>query len=230
MENQCVTLEELVQNMIFAVQTSGRSPRTCQYYHKLLSAFLGFARSECWPQDPNMITPNHIRHFLAWTASRTGTYSTGHGSVRHHRPKATKSWPYYKAIRRLYNWGIDEKLVASNPAAAVRYKAPPPAPVMPYSAGEIRAFMAICELYIKEATPFTGIRGKACLIVLLAIGDYILIKIGYQVQLKNNISKRSGHLLYVLLLYICNYFLICLCQCKINKIYLNTNSHKCPLR
>jgi site-specific recombinase XerD len=215
MTNNSGSLANLVHNMLFAMQTSGRSTRTFQYYNELLAPFLEFAHEQHWPDNPDLITANHIRHFLAWTNSRTGTYLTGHGVPRHYQPRPTKAWPYFKAIRRLYNWGIDEKLITSNPAAAIRYKAPPPAPVMPYSSDEIKALIAICEQDINGGARFLGIRSKACLLLFLdgglrlkemanlAVGDVDLKEQYVQVLGKGNrsdycpFSKQTKELLEV---------------------------------
>jgi site-specific recombinase XerD len=167
MKNNQSSLTSLVHNMLFAMQTSGRSARTFQYYQRLLAPFLEFARDQHWPANPDLITANHIRHFLAWTGSRTGTYLAGHGVSRCYQPRPTKAWPYFKAIRRLYNWGIDEKLVTSNPAAAIRYKAPPTPPVMPYSPDELHALIAVCDQDISRGGRFCGTRNKACLLLFL---------------------------------------------------------------
>jgi hypothetical protein len=99
-----VRLSDLVGGILFSVQADGRAQRTHEYYRKLLAPFLQFAREQHWPEDAGCITTLHIRQFLTWVGIRTVSYIAGRGSRRviHSRPSV--AWPYYKVIRRLYNW------------------------------------------------------------------------------------------------------------------------------
>jgi site-specific recombinase XerD len=112
----------------------------------------------------------HVRQFLAWVGTRTVSYVAGRGSRRviHSRPSV--AWPYYKAIRRLYNWAIEEYLVTANPTSTIHFKAPAPAPVLAYSLDEIKALLSVCERDIKGATHFLGIRNKARILLFLDAG------------------------------------------------------------
>jgi integrase len=86
------------------------------------------------------------------------------------KAKPSTAWPYYRALRRLFNWTLEEGYLASSPLATIHFKPPPEPPVEGYTIDELRRFLAVCDLDIKTGAPFTGIRNKAMLLLFLDSG------------------------------------------------------------
>lgn len=169
-QNYQVGLTYLVDGFLFSIKAEGRSPRTHQYYQKLLRHFLDYAKEQQWPNDIRSIDATILRQFLSWIGVRNYPYSAGHNSSRQVKSKPSTAWPYFTAIRRLFNWAIDEGFLESSPIRSIRFKPPPPAPIQPYSEEEINKLLSVCETDIKTDARFTGLRNKAILLLFLDSG------------------------------------------------------------
>ena len=165
-----IGLNDLVDNFLFSIQADGRAPRTHQYYKKLLKHLLRYARNQSWPDRLGIIDITRLRQFLSWVSTRTYEYIAGNGSIRLIKPNSSAAWPYYKALRRLFNWAVEEGLLSQNPMATIHYKAPRPALIQPYAVDELKKILAVCDLDINTRDVFTGIRNKAMLLLFLDAG------------------------------------------------------------
>jgi site-specific recombinase XerD len=157
-----------------------RARRTHEYYDKLLSHFLLYAKSQGWPDRVDYLDAKRIREFLSWVGSRSFEYVAGNGSRRFIKSKPSIAWLYYKALRRLFNWGIEEGLSKESPVRDIHFRAPPPPPVQPYEQEELRRFLAVCKLDIKTGARFTGLRNKAMLLLFIDSG----LRLSEQAELK----------------------------------------------
>jgi len=158
------------QGFLFSLQAEGRASRTHEYYDKLLKHFLFYAKSRDWPSGVDLVDAKQIRQFLSWVASRSFEYTAGNGSRRFTKSKPSTAWPYYKAIRRLFNWAIEEGLLQKSPMDGIHFKAPPPPPIQPYELEELKRFLALCELDIRTGARFIGMRNKAILLLFIDSG------------------------------------------------------------
>ena len=168
--NKAIGLQDLVEGFLFSLQAEGRAPRTHEYYDKLLRHFLYYAKSQGWPEQVDLLDTRRVRQFLSWISSRSYEYVAGNGSRRFTKSKPSMAWPYYKALRRLFNWGVEEGFLQESPIKGIHFKAPPLPPVQPYDLEELKRFFAICELGIKTGARFTGLRNKAMLLVFIDSG------------------------------------------------------------
>ena len=165
-----IGLQELIEGFLFYLQAEGRAPRTHDYYSKLLRHLIDFSRDQGWPTSISQLDARYFRQFLSWIGSRNYEYSPGKGSHRIVKSKPSMAWPYYKAVKRLFNWGIGEGLLQENPVRDIHFKAPPPLPIQPYNLDELKRFLAICELDIKNGASFAGLRHKAMILLFLDFG------------------------------------------------------------
>lgn len=78
--------------------------------------------------------------------------------------------PYYRALRRLFNWADEEGYLESSPLATIHFKPPPVPPVEGYTIDELKRLLAVCDLDIKIGARFTGIRNKAMLLLFIDLG------------------------------------------------------------
>ena len=70
-----VGLTNLVDGSLFSVKAEGRSPRTHQYYNKLLQHLLDYAREQEWSDEIRLIDATKLRQFLSWIGIRSYSYS-----------------------------------------------------------------------------------------------------------------------------------------------------------
>jgi site-specific recombinase XerD len=155
---------------LFSLQAEGRSPQTHAYYSKLLGCLLRYSKSQSWPDHVDNLEVRHFREFLSWIASRSFEYTAGNNCRRLAQPRPSKAWRYYKAIRRLFNWSVEEGLIGESPAKGLRFKAPPPPSIQPYNLDELKRFLAVCELDIKTGARFCGLRNKGMILLFLDSG------------------------------------------------------------
>ena len=178
--DRAIGLQDLVEGFLFSLKADGRAVRTHEYYDKLLRYFLYYAKSQDWPERVDLLDTKRVRQFLYWVSSRSFGYTAGNGSRRFTKPKPSTGWPYYKAVRRLFNWGIEEGLLEDNPVKDIHFKAPPLPPVQPYDLEELKKFLAVCELDIKTGARFTGLRNKAMFLLFIDSG----LRLSEQANLK----------------------------------------------
>jgi len=180
--NKTIGLQDLVEGFLFSLEAEGRAPRTHEYYDKLLRHFIDYAKNQGWTDRVELLDTKQIRQFLSWVGSRSFEYTAGNGSRRFTKSKPSTVWPYYKALRRLFNWSIEEGFLKENPVKGIHFKAPPLPPVQPYDPEELKRFFAVCELDIKTGACFTGLRNKAMLLVFidsaLRLSELVSLRLG----------------------------------------------------
>ena len=113
--NKTIGLQDLVEGFLFSLQAEGRAPRTYEYYDKLLGHFLSYAKRQGWPDRVDLLDAKQVRQFFSRVGSRSFEYVAGNSSRRFTKSKPSTAWPYYKALRRLFNWGIEEGFLEENP-------------------------------------------------------------------------------------------------------------------
>jgi len=111
-----------------------------------------------------------LREFLSWVGGRASEYSVGNGTKRVRKPKPMTAWPYYRALRRLFNWAVEEGYLESSLLATIHFKLPPEPPVEGCTVDELKKLLAVCDLDIRTGTSFTGIRNKAMLLLFIDSG------------------------------------------------------------
>jgi len=111
-----------------------------------------------------------LGEFLSWTASWSSVAKAGNGAriVREAKPKT--AYPYYRALRRLFDWAVGEGYLESSPLATIHFRTPPAPPVEPYTLEELKELVAVCDLDARTGARFTGLRNKAMLLLFLELG------------------------------------------------------------
>jgi len=165
-----IGLEDLVTGLIFSLQAEGRAVRTIEYYRDLLRPFLEYARGSGWSDNLTTLDAHRLREFLAWVGSRTCEYRIGNGAKYVRKAKPATAWPYYRALRRLFNWAVEEGYLKSSPLATVHFKPPPEPPIEGYTIDEIKRLLAVCDLDIRSGAQFVGTRNKAMLMLFIDTG------------------------------------------------------------
>ena len=179
-----VTIGELVTAFLFSIQTEGKSPRTHQYYEWRLHHFQEYARQQSWPERVAEIDANKIREYLSWVGSRSYDYSPAKRATRTVKASPKTAWPYFKALRRLFNWAMDQGFALDNPTRFIRFKTPPAALIEAYSEEELRSLIAVCDGEMQRGERLNGLRNKAILLLFVDSG----------LRLKELVDLRLGDL------------------------------------
>lgn len=164
-----LNLQDLVDGLIFSLQAEGRSVSTVIYYKDLLYTFLTYARDNGL-HDVRSLGAKEIRQFLLWVGSRTCNYEIGNGTKRVRQAKPSTAFPYFRALRRLCNWAVEEGYISTSPMANIRFKPPVTSAVEGYTREELQRLLAVCDLDIKTGARFTGIRNRAMLLLFIDSG------------------------------------------------------------
>ena len=159
-----------MEGFLFCLQAEGRAPRTIEYYKEKLYTLLAYARGNGWPDGLDSFDAQRLRQFLSWVGSRTYEHGAGNGTTRVRKAKPSTAWPYYRALRRLFNWAVEEGYLESSPLATVRFRPPPAPPVEGYTVDEVKRLLAVCDLDIRTGARFVGIRNKAMLLLFIDSG------------------------------------------------------------
>ena len=165
-----IGIGDLIDGFLFSLQAEARSIRTIEYYKDLLHPFLVYAREKTWPDDFTIVDTHRVRKFLAWVGSRTCEHNIGNGAKRIRKAKPSTAWPYYRSLRRLFNWAIQEGYLEASPIATIHFKPPSAPPIEGYARDEVQRLLAVCDLDIKTGARFTGIRNKAMLLLFIDAG------------------------------------------------------------
>jgi len=165
-----IGLHDLVDGFLFSLQAEGRAIRTIGYYRDLLRPLLGYTQDRGWSDNLDSFDARRLREFLSWVGSRTCQYGVGNGTIRVRKAKPSTAWPYYRALRRLFNWAVEEGYLESSPLATIHFKPPPEPPIEGYTIGELKRLLAVCDLDIRSGARFTGIRNKAMLLLFIDLG------------------------------------------------------------
>ena len=165
-----IGLQDLVEGFLFSLQAEGRAPRTIEYYRERLRPLLGYARDKGWSDSLSSLDTHRVRELLSWVGSRTCEHSVGNGTRRVRKAQPSTAWPYYRALRRLFNWAVEEGYLESSPLATIHFKPPPEPPVEGYTIEELKRLLAVCDLDIKTGARFTGVRNKGMLLLFIDSG------------------------------------------------------------
>jgi site-specific recombinase XerD len=168
--DKAIGLRDLIDGLLFSLQAEGRSVRTIEYYKDLLSPLLIYTQNKGWSDSLSSLDTHRLREFLSWVGARADEYSIGNGTKRVRKPKPTTAWPYYRALRRLFNWAVEEGYLESSPLAPIHFKPPPAPPIEGYTIDELKRLLAVCDLDIRAGARFTGIRNKAMLLLFIDSG------------------------------------------------------------
>jgi site-specific recombinase XerD len=165
-----IGLHDLINGFLFSLNAEGKSPRTSKCYQDLLNTLLSYTEQHNWPDNLQLLGVQKFREFLAWTGSREIVQNNWHGGIYIRKAKPSTAFHYFRAVRRLFNWAIEEGYIESSPISLIHFKPPTPPPVQAYSREDLLRLIAVCEMDIKSGAYFTGIRNKAMLLLFIDAG------------------------------------------------------------
>lgn len=167
-----LSLETLFENFMFASQVEGKSPRTLEQYERVFKQLKVFC-----PKDPEDITPQDIREYLA-NLNKKGL-------------KKATVWTHHKVLRVLFNFLAREGYLKRNPMAAIANIRMPKVFPKVLSEEEARKLLA----YAARGKGFYGKRNYALISLLLDTGVRLSEVIGLKledVSLSSQVLKVFG--------------------------------------
>ncbi len=169
--NANIGLHDLVEGFLFSLRAEGKSSGTIDYYSYLLRPLLSYATEQHWLDSALSLDVSRLREFLSWIATRNFELKVANnGGKVLKKAKPSTAWPYYRALRRLFNWAVEEGYLDSSPLATIHFKSPPEPPIEGYTIDELKRLLTVCDLDIKTSACFTGIRNRAMLLLFVDSG------------------------------------------------------------
>jgi site-specific recombinase XerD len=158
-----IDLRSLINGFLLNAKVEGKSPQTVSYYREKLRNFLWYAEAYGLPQAIGEITTQHIREFLAWLRDTEHRWNSTNPAANKPLSPATIR-RYYASLRAMFNWAINEGLIADN--AVLRIKPPKePRKVIKALSNE-----GVEQLLGALDRGFEGIRNKALIMLLIDTG------------------------------------------------------------
>ena len=115
-------LRDAVDEFLFSLRAEGRADKTIEYYDDLLGCSLRYTEDNRWTDNIQAIDARQLRQFLSWVGSRTFKHDAGNRDHLVRKAKSSPAWPCYKALRRLFNWLVEEGLIESSPVSTFPFK------------------------------------------------------------------------------------------------------------
>jgi len=102
-----ITTEWLLEGFKYELEATSR-PKTVEYYCGHVQRFLRWAKGAGIPQEAHLIDKRHIQSFFHHLLQETETAVAGNGSRRGLQRTERTRWPYYRSLRRFFEWAIKE--------------------------------------------------------------------------------------------------------------------------
>jgi site-specific recombinase XerD len=134
------SIEWLLEGFRYELESIVR-PNTVEYYCGEIRRFLRWADAAGVPSDIYLITRHHVQAFFHYL---TTTYR---GKSSRNEPERIEGlrWPYYRALRRFFDWAVKEGYLESSPVKSLVLKAPQPAPIEPYHPEHISRMLKVLD-------------------------------------------------------------------------------------
>jgi site-specific recombinase XerD len=166
-----IALRDIIDGFLFSLRAEGKSNATIEYYTNLLNPLLTYVTDRGWPKNLRSLDTVRLREFLTWVGTRVYELKVANnGGKITKKAKPSTAWPYYRALRRLLNWAVEEGYLESSPLSPIHFKPPPAPPIEGYTIDELKRLLAVCDLDIRTGARFTGIRNKAMLLLFIDSG------------------------------------------------------------
>lgn len=157
-------LDSLIQGYVFNCRSEGKSPTTIDTYSRLPSLFTWYCQSSGFPDNPQALSPTHIRNFLWYIGTESNRWGDNTTSSRHPASNATVNH-YYRVLCRFFGWLVEETIITDNP---IHHLKPPKVErniVQALTSKEIDALFHQCS-----GKTWMDIRDRAILSVFLDCG------------------------------------------------------------
>lgn len=134
-------IEWLAEGFRYELESTTRK-KTVEYYCGEVRRFLRWANSTGIPSDISFITKHHIQAFFHHLASIA---RGANGSKSQPDDIERLRWPYYRALRRFFDWVVKEGYLEKSPMDGIIIKPPEPPPIEPYHLEQITRMVRVLD-------------------------------------------------------------------------------------
>ena len=133
-------LEWLLEGFRYDLELTVR-PKTVDYYYGGSCRFIKWIQNTENVTEIDRILKKHVQLFFHYLADnrKKRNNKTNPQEIEQHR------WPYYRALKRFFNWAIAEGYLESSPMNGIVLISPPPIPIEPYHPSHIDAILKVLE-------------------------------------------------------------------------------------
>lgn len=142
-------LEGQLNAFLICCKVDGLSPATLRYYRQKIAAFVKFSY-EHQVKELDQVNATHIRLFIL-KLQKTNCPVSIHD--------------FYRALKRFFNWMVEEGLLEKNPMSPIRPPRIPRKIVKPFTASQINTLLELCD-----DRKFLGARNKSIVLMFLDTG------------------------------------------------------------
>lgn len=108
------SLKSLTKGYILNCRCEGKSPSTIAIYGTVLKNFVWFCERNNYPEQPQGLTPGHIREFLWYLTSEPNRWGANVPSAKKPASQTTVN-DYYRALHSFFSWLQREELIVDSP-------------------------------------------------------------------------------------------------------------------
>ena len=148
-----IGLEDAIQGFLFSLRAECKARNTISYYSYLIKPLLIYSKDHNWSDEIQSLDIGRLREFLAWTASRGNELKVANNGGKYlKKAKPSTAWPYYRALRRFFNWVVQESYLEVNPINNIHFKPPAEPFIEGYNIDDIRLLLEVCNLIMLSLT------------------------------------------------------------------------------
>ena len=159
-----ISIESAIEGYILNCRCEGKSEATIKTYQYRLTCFLWFCQMNNNPNEPQDLTPNHIRQFLWYLASAFNRWGGGSSSARKPASQATANH-YYRVLHSFFSWLQQEGFITDNPFGHIKAPKAGKNVVQALNPQEVEALLSKCS-----SKTFLDVRNRAIVMMLLDTG------------------------------------------------------------
>ena len=113
------SLKSLTTGYILNCRCENKSPTIIATYYRTLKCSLWYCQQNDYPNEPQTITPVHIRNFLGYLASELNRWGSDNPACRKPACQSTVN-RYYRTPNTFFSWLKCEELIPDNPVAHLK--------------------------------------------------------------------------------------------------------------
>src|SRR6266487_1655960 len=158
-------LDEVVRQFLLDCEVRGLTDQAIGFYRKRLTLFVRKLEEECQITELEEVKIVHLRQFVQLLMKTKADENNPRKPARDKLLSAFTVRGYVRAIKRLFNWCIDEDILSSNPASRLVQPKAPDYLIPTFTSEHIEKMLSTCDL----STPL-GFRDNVMLLVFLDTG------------------------------------------------------------
>ncbi|MFC1982927.1 tyrosine-type recombinase/integrase [Chloroflexota bacterium] len=157
-------LKSLAQGYLLNCRCEGKASTTIAYYEGILRRFLLFYYFHEFPDNPQKMTPFHIRQFLWYVASEPVRWNASSSSALKPASPSTVNH-YYRALNTFFSWLQSEGFITDNPVAHIKTPKVEQKVIQALASRDVQTL-----LNLLSSRTFLDSRNRAIVMILLDTG------------------------------------------------------------